>query len=72
MGVIKDRNGKGLPEVEKSKKRWQDYIEERYKKGVSDPDNDYGVVTRREPDILEWEITWVLGSITMNKASRGD
>ena len=70
--MIKDRNGKGLPEVEKSKKRWQDYIEEWYKKGVSDPDNDYGVVTCREPDILEWEITWVLGSITMNKASRGD
>ena len=70
--MIKNGNGKDLPEVEKTKKRWQEYTEELYKKGVNDPDNDYGVVTCLEPDILEWKIMWALGSITMNKAGGGD
>ena len=77
MGTIKDRNGKDLTEKEEIKKRWQKYtrsscIGELYKKGLNDPDNHDGVVTHLEPDILECEIKWALGSITMNKASGGD
>ena len=69
MGMIKDENDKDLTEVEEVKKRGQEYTEELYKKGIDDPDNHDGVVTYLEPDVLEWEVKWPLGSITMNKAS---
>ena len=72
MGTIKDRNGKDLTETEEIKKRWQEYTEELYKKGHNDPDNHDGVVTHLEPDIVECEVKWALGSITMNKVSGGD
>ena len=72
MSTIKDRNGMGLTEVEDIKKRWQEYTEEPYKKDLHDPDNHDGVITHLEPDILECEVKWALGSITMNKASGGD
>ena len=73
MGTIKDRNGKDLTEAEDIKKRWQEYTEELHtKKDLNNPDNHDGVITHLEPDILECEIKWVLGSITMNKASGGD
>ena len=73
MGTIKDRNSKDLIETEEIKKRWQEYTEELYKKkAFNDPDNHDGVVTHLEPDILECEVKWALGSITMNKASGGD
>ena len=72
MSTIKDRNGMDLTEAEDIKKRWQEYIEELYKKGLNDPDNHDGVVTHLEPDILECEVKWALGSIIMNKASGGD
>ena len=71
MGTIKDRNGKDLTEAEVIKKRWQDY-KELYRKGLNDQDNQDGVVTHLEPDILECEVKWASGSITMNKASGGD
>ena len=71
MGTIKDRNVMELTEAEDIKK-WQEYTEERYKKDLLDPDNHDGVITHLEPDILECRVTWVLGSITMNKASGGD
>ena len=71
MGSIKDRNGMDLTEAEDIKKRWQEDTEELYKKGIHDPDN-HGVITHREPDILECEVKWALGSITMNKASGDD
>ena len=71
MGTIKDRNGKDLTEAEEIKKRWQEYTEV-YKKGLNDPENHDGVVTHLEPDILECEVKWALGSITMNKASGDD
>ena len=61
-----------LIEAEEIKKRWQEYTEELYKKGLNDPDNHDGVITYIEPDILECEVKWALGSITTNKASRGD
>ena len=63
-----------LTEAEDIKKRWQEYIEELYKKDLHDPDNHGGVITHTylEPDILEYEVKWALGSITMNKASGGD
>ena len=70
MGTIKDRNGMDLIEAEAP--RWQEYTEERYKKDLHDPDNHDGVTTHLEPDILECKVKWALGSITMNKASRGD
>ena len=70
--MIKDRNGKDLMEAEEIKKRWQEYIEELYQKGLKNLDNHDGVVTYLEPDILEHEVKWVLGSITTNKASGGD
>ena len=62
----------GLTKTEDIKKRWQEYTEELYKKDLHDPDNHDGVVTHLEPDILECEVKWALGSITMNKASGGD
>ena len=72
MGTIKDRNGIDLTEAENIKKRCQEYTEELYKKGLHDPDNHDGVITHLEPDILECEVKWALGSITTNKASGGD
>ena len=72
MGLIKDKNGTGLAEAENIKKTWQEYKEELYKKGLHDPDNYDGVITHLEPGILECEVKWALGSITMNKASGGD
>ena len=72
MGTIKDRNGKDLIKEEEINKRWQEYIEELYKKGLNDPDNHNGEVTHLEPDLLECEVKRALGSITMNKASVGD
>ena len=72
MGTIKDRNGMDLTEAEDIKKRWQEYTEELYKKDLYDPDNHDGVITHLEPDILECEVKWALGSITSNKASGGD
>ena len=72
MGSIKDRNGMGLTEAEDIKKRWQEYTEELYKEYLHDPENHNGVITHLEPDILECEVKWALGSITMNKASGGD
>ena len=72
MDSIKDRNGIELTEAEDIKKRWQEYIEEQYKKDLHEPDNHDGVITHLEPDILEREDKWALGSITMNKASTGD
>ena len=72
MGLIKDRNGMDLTEAEDIKKRWQENTEELYKKDLHDPDNHDGVITQLEPDILECEVKWALGSITTNKASGGD
>ena len=72
MGTIKDRNGMDLREAEDIKKRWQEYTEEVYKKDLHDPDNHNGVSSHLEPDVLECEIKWALGSISMNKASGGD
>ena len=72
MGSIKDRNGKDSTEAEEINKRWQAYTEELCKKYLHDPDNHDSVVTHLEPDILEYEIKWALGNITMNKASGGD
>ena len=72
MGMIKDRNGKDLTEAEDIKKRWQEYTEELYKKDLYDLDNHDGMITHLEPDILECEVRWALGSITMNKASGSD
>ena len=72
MGSIKDRNGMDLTEAEDIKKRWQEYIEELYKKDLHDPDNHDGVNTHLEPDILECEVKWALGNITTNKASGGN
>ena len=71
MGSIKDRNGLDLTEAEDIKKRWQEYMEELYKKDLHDPDNHNDVITNLEPDILECEVKWAL-DITMNKASGGD
>ena len=72
MGSIKDRNGMDLTEAEDIKKRWQEYTEELYKKDLHDPDNHNGVITHVEPDILECNVKWALGSITANKVSTGD
>ena len=72
MGKIKDRNGVDLIEAENIKKRCQEYTEELYRKGLNDLDNHSGVITHLEPDILESEIKWALGSITVNRASGGD
>ena len=72
MGTIKDRNSMDLTEAEDIKKRWQEYTEEQYKKGLNDLDNHNGLIIHLEPDILECEVKWALGSITTNKASEGD
>ena len=72
MGTLKDRNFRNLTEAENNKKRWQECTEELYKKDLHDPDNHEGMITHLEPDILECEVKWALGSITMNKASGGD
>ena len=72
IGSIKDRNARDLTEAEDIKKRWQECTEELYKKDLHDPDNHNGVITHLEPDILECEVKWALGSITMSKASGGD
>ena len=71
MGSIKDTNGMDLTEAEDIKKRWQEYTE-LYKKDLHNPDNHDGVITHLEPDILECEVNWALGSITMSKATGGD
>ena len=71
MGTIKDRNGIDLTEAEDTKNRWQEYTE-LYRRDLNDPDNHDGMITHLEPDILESEVKWGLGSITMNKDSVGD
>ena len=71
MGTVKDRNGMELTETEDIKRRWQEYTE-LYRKDLHDPDNQDGVITHLEPDILECEVKWALGGITMNKANGGD
>ena len=72
MDTVKDRNGMDLTEAEDIKKRWQEYTEELYKKYLHVPDNHDGVITHLEPENLECEVKWALGSITMNKASGGN
>ena len=72
MGSIKDRNGMDLTEAEDTKKRWQEYTEDLYKKDLHDPDNHNGVITHLETDILECEVKWALESIIMNEVSGGD
>ena len=72
MGLTKDRNGMDLTDAEDIKKKWQEYTEELYKKDLHGPDNHDDVITHLEPNILECELKWALGSITLNKASGGD
>ena len=72
MCTIKDQNGKDLTEAEETKKRWQEYTADMYKKGLNGPSVHNGTVTYLEQDILECEVKWALGSITKNKASSGD
>ena len=72
MGSIKDRNGMDITEAEDIKKKWQEYTEELYKKELHDANNHNGVITHLEPDILECEVKWALGSITTDKASGDD
>ena len=74
MGTIKDRNGMDLTDARDIKKWWQEYTEQLYKKDLHEPDNHWlnGMITHLAPDILECEVKWALGSVTMNKASRGD
>ena len=72
MGSIKDKNDMDLTETEDIKKRWQEYTEELYKKDLHNPDNHDGLITHLEPDILDSEVKWALGSITTNKASGVD
>ena len=72
MGTIKDRNGMDLTKIEDIKKRWQEYTEELYKKDLHDPDNYDVVIAHLEPNILECEVNWDLGSISTNKVSEGD
>ena len=72
LGTIKGRNCMDLREADNIKKRWQEYTEELDKNDLHDPDNHNGVITHLEPDILECEVKWALGSITMYKASGGD
>ena len=72
MGQIKDRNGMDLREAEYIQKKLKEYIEKLNKNNINDPDNHDGVITHLEPDTLESEVKWALGSITMNKASGGD
>ena len=68
MGMIKDKTDKDLTEAEEIQIKWQEYTEELYKNGLNDPNNQDGVITHLEPDILECEVKWALGSITTNKA----
>ena len=70
MGIVKDRNSMDLTETEDIKKRWQEHTEELYKKDLHDSDNHDGVITHLEKDILECEVKWALGSITMNTSTR--
>ena len=72
MGTIKDRNSMDLTEAQDIKKRWQEYTKELYKKDLHHPDNHDGVIIHLEPDILEYEVKWALGSITTSTASGGD
>ena len=72
MGMIEERDSMDLTEAEDIKKRWQEYTEEVCKKDLNDPDNHDGVITHLEPDILECEVNWALGSITTNKAGEGE
>ena len=72
MGTIKDRSSMDLMEAKDIKKRWQENTEEIYKKNLNDPDSQDGVITHLEPDILECEAKWAIGSITTNKPSGGD
>ena len=72
MSTIQDSSGMDLTEAEDIKKRWQEYTEELYKKDLNDPDSHDGMITQLDSDILEFEVKWALGSITMNKASGGD
>ena len=72
MGSVKDRNGRNLTEAEDIQKRWQEYTGKLYQKNLHYPDNHNGVITHLEPDILECEVKWALGSITSNKASGGE
>ena len=72
MSSVKDRNGMDLTEAEDIKKRWQEYTEELYKKDLHEPDHHNGVISHLEPDVLEREVKWALGSTTKNKASGGD
>ena len=72
IGTIKDKNSKDLTEAEEIFKRWQEYTEELYQTAPNDPDNHEGVVSHLQPDLLECEVKWAFGSITMNKASGGD
>ena len=72
MGSIKDRNGMDITKAEDIKKKWQEYIEELYKKDLHDPNNHDAMITHLESDILECEVKWALGTITTNKPSGGD
>ena len=72
MGTIKDGSGIDLTKAGDIKKRWQEYTEELYKKELHNPNNHDGMITHLEPDILEQEVKWALGSMTMNIASGGD
>ena len=72
MGTIKDRNSLDLTEAEDIKKRWQEYIEELYRKDLNNPDNHNGVIAHIEPDILECEVKGALGSIITNRATGGN
>ena len=69
MGTVKDRKGRDLVEAEAMKKRWEEYMEELYKKDLNKPDNHDVVVSHQQPDILECEVRWALGSTAVNKAS---
>ena len=71
-GTIKDRNGMDITVTGDIKRRWQEYTEELYENDLHDPHKHTGVITHLEPDILEWEVKWALGNISMNKASEGD
>ena len=72
MGTLKDRNSRDLVDAEEIKKRWKEYMEELYKKDLNEPDYYDGVVSYPEPDILQCEVKWNLGSIAVNKASGCD
>ena len=69
MGIINDRNGRDLADIGEIKKRWEEYTEELYKKDVNEPDYSDGVVRHPEPDLLESEVKWALGSTAVNQAS---